>query len=362
MIKTSLLKIVDRWFGAGFAQLLPPPSAPFPNAQPEAILLIRPGGIGDAVHLVPAIQTLNQAFPQSAIDILAERRNAGAFALCPGIRRVYLYDRPGQLLQVLRNCYDVVIDTEQWHRLSAVVARLIRAPAKVGYATNERARMFTHAVPYNHIDYEVTSFLRLLEPLDTTETAPPTGGWLEVPAAARQAVQTLVAADDQSPLVVLFPGASIAERRWGGERFRAVAQACLECDLQVAVIGGEGEYQEAEQIAAGLPLINLAGQTSLAETAAVLERAAVVVSGDSGILHIAVGLDRPTVSLFGSGIAAKWAPRGPQHVVLNKGLPCSPCTRFGYTPPCPYGTRCLKEISVDEVTQAIETLIGKRES
>ena len=363
MLKARLLKSVDRWFGTALVHLVPKPMPPPSGAiDPHSILIIRPGGIGDAVHLVPTMQTLRRHFPDVAVDILAERRNAGAFALCPAIRQVFLYDQPGQLLQVLRNRYDVVIDSEQWHRLSAVVARLVRSPVKVGYATNERAGLFTHAILYSHDDYEVDSFLRLLGPLGITNASLPETAWLKVPDAARQKVTRLLPGGDERPLLALFPGASIAERRWGAERFRAVAQWCHAHGSRVVVVGGAGERDDGTRIVEGLDALNLAGCTSLAETAAVLQRAAVVVSGDSGILHLAVGLGRPTVSLFGSGIAAKWAPRGPRHVVLNKNLPCSPCTRFGYTPPCPYGTRCLNAISVDEVKQAIETLIGNCET
>jgi len=356
--RISPLKKLDGAVGPVVARCLPAPrrdARPLPLAR---LLLIRPGGIGDAVHLVPAVQAIRKNFPQAVIDILAERRNAGAFALCPEIRNVYLYDRPRQMLQVLRNRYDVVIDTEQWHRLSAVIARLVKAPFKIGYATNERVRLFTHAIPYSHDDYEVDSFLRLLGPLGVTKFAPSAEAWLQVPEAARQKVTRLLPDGDERPLVVLFPGASIAERRWGAERFREVAAWSLGRTLRVAVVGGEGDREEGERIAADLPVINLAGLTTLAETAAILERAAVVISGDSGILHIAVGLGRPTVSLFGSGIAAKWAPRGPRHVVLNRNLPCSPCTRFGYTPACPHAARCMREIVVDEVTAGIARLLS----
>lgn len=357
MLNIHLLKSLDRLLGSALVHLLPKPPAPSLQQPPESILLIRPGGIGDAVHLVPAIHALRHNFPNVTIDILAERRNAGTFALCPGIRQVLLYDRPGELLKVLGNRYNVVIDTEQWHRLSAIVARLTRSPVKIGFATNERARLFTHGVPYSHDDYEVDSFQHLLAPLGITADTCPEGDWLRVPEAAARSVATLLEQGRNRPLVVLFPGASIAERRWGAENFRAVVQWCKAQGLAVVVVGGGGDREEGERIVAGLDALNLAGCTALAETAAVLDRAAVVVSGDSGILHIAVGLGRPTVSLFGSGIAAKWAPRGPRHIVLNKHLPCSPCTRFGTTPPCPHDNRCMREIAVVEVTAAIEAVI-----
>ncbi len=349
------LKFLDRWLGTTLVRFLPPPRVLPPPAAPRSILIIRPGGIGDAVLLVPTVHYLQKHFPQSSIDILVEQRNAGAFTLCSGLRRVYHYDRPSLLLRLLFNHYDVVIDTEQWYRLSAVIGRLVRAPLKIGYATNERRRLFTHPVHYDLEDYEVNSFLRLLQPLgigpgDSIE--PP---WLKVPETAKSAIAKLLPVGDPAPLVVIFPGASIPEKCWGDNHFREVVRWCAERTLKVVLIGGTGEKEIAGRIAA-VGAISLVGMTSLAETAAILERAAVVVSGDSGILHIAAGLGRSTVSLFGPSSSAKWGPRGDQHVVLRPSE-CPACSRYGTTPPCPQNVRCMQEISVENVTSAIRTLL-----
>jgi len=75
------------------------------------------------------------------------------------------------------------------------------------------------------------------------------------------------------------------------------------------------------------------------------------------VLHIAVGLGVPTVSLFGPGRAKKWAPQGGQHMVINRGLSCSPCTTFGTTPSCPTAARCMRDITVDEVVNAVTMLL-----
>ena len=131
---------------------------------PRSVLFIRPGGIGDAVLLIPAIQILQKTYPHCQIDILAEKRNAQIFSLCRDIRRVYRYDNFSDFISVFKTRYDVVIDTEQWHRLSAIIARLIRSQHKIGFATNERTRMFTTAVPYSHDTYEASSFFNLLQP------------------------------------------------------------------------------------------------------------------------------------------------------------------------------------------------------
>lgn len=352
-----LLKLADRFLGEILARVLPGCCfSNIPTVVPRSVLLIRPGGIGDAVLLFPAICSFKKLYPDCEISVLAERRNGATFALCPDVSQVLLYDRPNELLAAIRQRYDVVIDTEQWHRLSAIVARLIRANLKIGFATNERKRLFNVAVPYANLDYEPSSFLRLLEPLgikDQTVEYP----FLAVPEhIGLQAQKKLVSLADQA-FVALFPGASIPEKRWGAEKYHRLATWLDQHGLLVVVVGGGQDREVGEKILAGCQGLNLAGATSLAETAAVLQRSSLLVTGDSGVLHMAVGLDVPTVSLFGPGVADKWAPKGEKHIVLNKKLACSPCTRFGTTPPCPDGGRCIQEISVDEVEAAVSALL-----
>jgi ADP-heptose:LPS heptosyltransferase len=122
------LKKVDGVIGSLLARMWPRPKQ-VGRALPSAsrLLLIRPGGIGDAVLLAPVIRRLREAFPGARIEVLAEKRNSGAFALCPDIDQVLCYDRPRELWAALSSGYDVVIDSEQWHRLSALVARMIRS-------------------------------------------------------------------------------------------------------------------------------------------------------------------------------------------------------------------------------------------
>ena len=352
------LKKVDGAIGSLLARFWPRPSrGNGPPGRPRRLLLIRPGGIGDAVLLVPAIRAFKEAFPDSEVTVLAERRNGSVFALCPDVAQTLLYDRPGQLLTAMRRRFDVVIDTEQWHRLSAVVARLIHSDLKIGFATNERRRLFNHGVPYCHEDYEADSFLRLLEPLGIKHRNVKSP-FLNVPQRCGERAETVLASLKGQPFVTLFPGASIPERRWGVENFHRLTKHLNYQGLPVVVVGGGQDREAGETILAECRGLNLAGKTSLAETAGVLQLSRVLVSGDSGVLHLAVGLDVPTVSLFGPGIAAKWAPRGEKHVVLNKNLPCSPCTRFGYTPPCPEGGRCIQEISVNEVAEVVRGVLN----
>jgi len=353
-----LLKKVDGVIGSLLTRLWSRPRPSGASLSPvSSLLLLRPGGIGDAVLLAPAIRHLREILPKVHIEVLAEKRNAGAFALCPDIDRVLCYDRPRDLWQSLKSRYDIVIDTEQWHRLSAIVARIIHSDVKIGYGTNDRQRLFTHPIGYSPENYEVDSFFELLKPLELEPPSTISSPFLTIPAVDLAAADSMLGAFLDKPFISLFPGASISERCWGAEKFHQLASRLIDAGLAVVVVGGMEDVAAGSVIAKGLSVLNLTGKTSLSVTAGILNRSKLLVSGDSGVLHIGVGLGIPTVSLFGPGIADKWAPRGMQHRVINHKLPCSPCTLFGSTPPCPSGAKCIQDIPVEEVFVAAQELL-----
>ena len=362
MDKIRLLKAVDRIVGTPLVHLcsLFASGRDKKSVQPERLLFVRPGGIGDAVLLLPAVAAFKRVYPQAVIDILCEKRNAGVFMLSADISRVYCYDRGIDLFRCLRNTYDAAIDTEQWHRLSAVVTFLTGAPVRIGFDTNDRGLLFTHKTAYSHDDYEAESFLNLLNHLLSSPVRfRPDIPFVDVSPFAMPAA-FIESPERRDRMVALFPGASVQERKWGGERFGEVASLLYEKGFGVLILGSVADREEAARIRDFAPhAIDLTGKTSLAEAAMVLHRCRLLISADSGLLHIAVSVGTPTVSLFGSGIEKKWAPRGGLHRVITSGLPCSPCTRFGYTPHCNNAVRCLSEITATRVTQAAEEILSR---
>lgn len=355
------LKKIDGWAGKFLTTLIPSPSKHKQSSTHSSFLFIRPGGIGDAVLLAPAINLLKKHFPEASVDILAERRNAGVFSLVPGIRHTYLYDNPRDLIKALQTPYDVAIDTEQWHRLSVAVARMTGAHVLIGFNTNDRRKLLTHPVPYSHDDYEIESFCRLLQPLGINSQGRGNGSFLIVPAPDMEKAKGLTGPLNHEPYITIFPGASIKERQWGADKFAAVAVKVASSGLNVVVVGGNDDIEQGDRIVSSAKGLNLAGKTTISETAAVISGSQLLLSGDSGVLHLAVGLGIPSVSLFGPGIASKWAPRGDRHKVLKRSLPCSPCTRFGYTPSCKNDVSCLSGITADEVAESTMILLSKKD-
>jgi ADP-heptose:LPS heptosyltransferase len=359
-VKTWLLKNIDSIFGTLLVRTISARKSLTDFSPPQSFLIIRPGGIGDAVLLIPAINLLRQNYPEATIAVLAERRNGGIFHLAPEVDRILLYDRHGGLRKAILGKYDVVIDTEQWHRLSAVVARVSGAPVSIGLATNNREKLFTHAIHYSQDDYEVDSFRHMLAPLGIIDSEEVDLPFIVVPDEAIIKAEILLGDVGEKPFVTLFPGASIPERRWGWARFREMAEILRSRGIYIVIVGGKKDVSDGDGIIAGGLGLNLSGKTTLAESAAVIDKSLLLISGDSGILHIGVGLGKSTVSLFGPGIAKKWAPRGIRHIVLDKCLLCSPCTKFGYTPKCPINAICMLEISADEVVAAVEKLLAAK--
>jgi lipopolysaccharide heptosyltransferase II len=359
---TVFLKKLDAIIGPLLARILPSSQSSSEitptSKKPHRILFIRPGGIGDAVLLLPVLQGVKQQFPEAELVVLAERRNAGVFALYPAVDTLLCYDNWRHWRTLVGKRYDTVVDTEQSHYLSAVIARLLRACKRVGFATNNRERLFHKCASYSHSDYEIDSFVRLARVAGFTIDAVPQSGFItladEVKTQGRKLLEPLVGRE----ITAIFPGASIAARRWEPDKFRQLAQRFIADGYAVVVVGGDVDRESSAAVLNGLEhSLNLAGETSLIQTAAVLNNARILVAGDSGVMHLAAAVGCPTVALFGPGIVEKWAPRTPATRVVNLDLACSPCTRFGTTPKCPYNERCMRDISVDMVWDAVQDVL-----
>lgn len=350
----KLIKLIDQLAAPALIALLRK-TVQFNTVVPiHSILIVRPGGIGDAVLLLPMLQQLSLLYPDAKLEILAERRNAEVFSWSPVVSAVWCYDRPLEFLDLIRRRrYDLVIDTEQWYRLSAVVARLLCSSKSIGFVTNERGNMFTDTCPYLQNMYEAEMFLKLLAPLHdgVSVSAEPWEEAIVLPPAGFKCCK---------PYVVLFPGASVATKQWSADRFAEVARCCEENGFVVVIVGGKAEEHSSHVISDKLCNgINFVGKTSLTESTSIVAGATLMISVDSGLLHIAQQLGVPTVALFGPSNSNKWSRLGGQHAVVSAGVNCSPCSQFGVIPQCPYDCCCMHNITIEMVVDAASHVLQK---
>ena len=352
-LKIRIIKTIDNWLGSLLARILPGLNAsPQPNDRPPArVLFIRPGGLGDALLLLPVIEVFAKQHPDTKIDILAESRNQAAFSFLKISHCVELYTDLGAFFRLRKKRFDVIIDTEQWYRLSTVYARLLKPGRLIGFATNERARLLTDKVSYSLDDYELESFFHLLEPLGIVSNQSGKRLGIVLGQNVVDQAQLLLAKFGADQWVAVFPGASLPEKRWPTENYCKIVKELQGKGLGVVIVGGETESEVADTIEAETGCTNLAGKTSLAVTGGVLVNTNLLISGDSALLHLAASLEVPTVSLFGPSSPIKWSPLGEQHKFLQEDFECVPCSRYGHIPACPYNVKCLGNLAAEDVLE-----------
>ena len=326
--------------------------------------------IGDAVMTTPALRAIRRARDKDTLSLLVKPWVAPLFDNDPLIDEVLHYtdEHSGvagkfRLAKELKSYkFDSAILLQ--NALDAAVAAfLARIPERIGYGRDGRGLLLTHSLPHrgedrniHHIDY----YLRLLESVAIPPAGSDTWLYLDIDERlkARETLSTL-----KRPILGINPGASFGSAKmWLPHRFAEVAKNVIEkLDGSVVLFGGPGEVGIADDISGRLHelahegrIVSMAGKTSLRELMSLISECDVILSNDSGPMHIADALAVPLVAIFGSTSAALTGPRKPSSHVFSSKLKCSPC--FKRT--CPdKGLACMESIGADEVFGAIKRAI-----
>ena len=160
-------------------------------------------------------------------------------------------------------------------------------------------------------------------------------------------------------LLTMAPGTIWETKRWRSEGFAQVAQHFMREGFCVALIGSARERAACEAVAAASPgALNLAGETTLSELAALIRRSTICLTNDSGPMHLAVALDRPVVSIFGPTDPVWIGPYGRPHAALQAKLSCSPCYLRSLSR-CPHDHACMQKVSAEAVIDCMEAELGR---
>lgn len=336
----------------------------------ERLLVSLPNWLGDAVlatGLLAGLACLGRAVTVDVCGNPAALAVAGAH---PIVRRAIRYERHGAhgrpraflaltaALRAERYTAHVVLPSTP---SAAVFARLVAAPIRAGFAGPGRRLCFTRTARRGprgsvHLLDEYRAVLALLEwSVPAAEPAVAVGA----AAAVRAAELT-----GYGPYAVLVPGAIFGPtKRWPAAGFAAVGEAlAARHGLGLVLVGAAGDRPATAAVRAALGdrlpaagALDLAGQTDIPTLAAVLARAAVVVSNDSGPMHLARAVGAPTVGIFGSTEPRWTAPRGGSAVVAGERPPCAPC----YKRRCPIDFVCLTRIAPEAVLASAEAELGR---
>jgi heptosyltransferase-2 len=315
------------------------------------ILVVAPNWIGDVLMAQPLLARLHEKQPDLKIHVMAPEWVAAVVRRMPEVDEVIAAPfRHGALelrgrwklgRALKRRGYDqAIVLPNTWK--SALVPFFAGIPLRSGYAGEARYGLLNSIYPMSGISMRL-HYARLAESPGIEAKQPLPATRLRVDAAEIAAVARRFGIE--SRYAVLCPGAEYGPaKRW--PYFRQLAE---EITLPAVLLGSANDLESCRTI----PGKNLAGKTTLDEATALIAGAAVVVSNDSGLMHVAAALGRPLVALFGSSSPEHTPPQSPAARVLWLRLECSPC----FQRECPLGHfRCMNEISVEQVLAEMRTL------
>ncbi|MFO8012468.1 MAG: lipopolysaccharide heptosyltransferase II [Phycisphaerae bacterium] len=312
-------------------------------------LIIKPSSMGDVVQALPVLTALKETHPRAHVSWLVAKAFAGILEGHPRLDEVIVFDRHrfGRFTfsvtvatefvrfmeDLRRRRFTTVIDLQGLFR-SGLLALATGAPARVGFrGARELAPLFYTAevAPGHHAVHAVDRYMAVARRIGLA--GPEARDHLPVPAEARAAIRerlTEAGLGAGEPFVAVCAHARWPTKQWPAERFAAVLERMRETRGARAVLVGSPDAADgARAIARAMtePPIDLTGATTLKELAAVLGEARVMLTNDSGPMHVAAAVGRPVVALFGPTNPKRTGPYGPGHRVLAGRAACSPCYR-----------------------------------
>ncbi len=346
------------------------------TGAPGRILIVRLSAIGDLVFASPLVAALRRAYPQAQIAWLVQPECAPLLRHHPDLDEVIVWPhrdwrdlwrarRWGDLARAVREFraglrrhrFDLTLDLQGLVK-SGALTWLSGARERVGLGSREGSQwLMTRTLPRGGDPARIGSeYLYLAEqlglPTDPFDMAVHYGQ-----AEADRAAALIQGHGLGGDYAVLCPFTTRPQKHWFAERWAELARRLpAELGLPPVLLGGPANRAAAAEIgaAAGPGLIDLAGQTSLLEAAALIHRAALVVAVDTGLGHMGIAFARPSLLLFGSTCPYLDTTRDNARVLYHR-LPCSPCKR---RPTCHGAFDCMRLIGVDEVLGAARQVLG----
>lgn len=365
------------------------------------ILLIKPSALGDVVHTIPVLVKLRARYPNARIDWLITPENADIVRCHPALSNVVLFARRDfskrgrrwralvsffdLLKQIRRAKYDLVIDMHGQLR-SAFFALVSGAHVRIGFdrpikrgltvsAEHDLRNVpshgwrgaregswiaYTHRVSIPTLDVHAIDRYLWVGSLLGFDDDPPDLTIHLSSDTVRNVEQLLEehGVTPDMPLIILVPGTIWETKHWTIEGFAGVARHFLHDGFAVALAGTTRDEQRCRQIAAAAPgTCDLSGKTTPAELAALIRRAEVAVTNDSGSMHVAASLGKPMVSVFGPTNPVHIGPYQRPESVVRVDLPCSPCN-YRRLSQCPFDHACMKQVTPAMVVERVRKIVA----
>lgn len=342
----------------------------YPNMnQPKKILIIRTDRLGDVILSTPVIENLRRAFPNIHLSFMCQPYTKDVLVGNPYLDQVIVYDKYGTeksfwttvkfALKLRKEKFDWAIVLHPTNR-AHIIAFLAGIPLRVGW-DRKYAFFLSKKIPHDkqkgqkhEVEYTLDVLRALHISIDSKKLFFPLDEKSEVKIQSLLLGQRV---EEKEDFFVIHPSASCPSKRWPQDHFLQLIKLLQEkFKIKIILIGSESEKKFSNQLASHEGVVDLRGKLTLKETAALLKRAKLFISNDSGPVHIAAALNTPVISIFGRknpGLSpARWRPLGEKSIYLHKDVGCLICLAHN----CQKNFFCLQAITAEEVVEKISNL------
>jgi heptosyltransferase II len=329
---------------------------PVSEHRPERVLVRAPNWLGDAVLSLGAVRDVRRELPHARLEVLARPSVAGLYEAVREVDAVRISHGIRADAAAVRGAFDAAVILPNSFG-SALVPWLGSVAERWGYATDGRRPLLTRAAAVPALlrgQSQVYYYRAMLAGVGFTVSASPDTS-LRCPEAWRAKTDAALGARRR---IVLTPGAAFGgAKRWLPERFAEAGDTLARArEAEVWIVGAAADRPLGESIAARMtvrPRV-LCGETSLADLVAILAGSDLLVTNDSGAMHVAAALGTPLVAVFGPTDWRETAPVGVRHRLVREAVHCAPCLLRE----CPIDHRCMHAVTVDRVVTAAHEVLA----
>ncbi len=320
----------------------------------RSVAILEIAAIGDTLLLASIIHDLKSNFPGVRLVIFVAANNIQAGRMLEEVDSLVLLNIKNPLTSITtiraQGPFDLWFDFGQWPRINSLLTYGSLANFKIGFKTAGQFRHFIYdcAVEHSRRVHEIENYRSLLKSLNLIVNSEP-----RLKVSPKQETNTVI--------VHMFPGGSKPYlKEWPEKNWKTIINFITGLGLQVFLTGISSDKFRAEALRAQCQdsnsVVVLAGSMSLEECSELIQRAKLVISVNTGIMHLAALLQRNLIALNGPTSAKRWGPLNPNSIAIQSDISCSPCLNLGFEYGCNQNL-CMQKISSETVIEAISKFL-----
>ena len=363
-----LLKKIDRYIGIPLTYVLGccRTSRQLPiikdKSLPLSFLIIKTAAIGDTVLTEPMLREIRNNYPQARFTYICTKTNKAMVELLPGVEKIYVFSlrQPLKSLRAVAKLgeFDFLLDFTPWDKLDSIISYFAKAKYKVGFKHKNMYRHYVYDAYVNHLDskHEIDNYRALL-----TSCGLHIQGLKPHLSIEKCDLENIYNPLFESYIVlhICAGGSKAFLKSWNIYNWQELAeQLYKKYQLPFVFTGGLSDLDTIQLISLfckgkGIPCLVTAGDFSLAQTGTVLKLAKLLITIDTGIMHLGAAVGARVIALQGPTSEQRWGPIGDYCITVHTPMSCSPCISLGFDTDCTRAS-CMEAITVEQVIEAAD--------